>query len=206
MYVISKWKVVFFSGVKCECLRPLKWQKFIFYTINIFFSIDATIPKCFLVRQKYVCFEKKKFLMGNQNWQKNWIWKFENPPKWPNFRVLGFSNSNFFVIFGFPSKKNVFFLTANILLSSQKDLGVDSINREENTYIRKGKFSHFRGVSTHILLRKKRRHLSLWNNVYQKWEKNWTCVIKFKWKIFLEKITEYQGMCERRVQPQNKYW
>ena len=47
------------------------------------------------------------------------------------FGIFNFSNSNFFVIFGFPSKK-VLFLKANIILSYQKHFEVDSINREED--------------------------------------------------------------------------
>ena len=47
------------------------------------------------------------------------------------FGIFNFSNSNFFVIFGFPSKI-VLFLKANILLSHQKNFEADSINREED--------------------------------------------------------------------------
>ena len=44
-----------------------KVTKFIFYNIIIFFSINAIIPKMFLIRKKYVCFEQKIiFLMENQ--------------------------------------------------------------------------------------------------------------------------------------------
>ena len=47
------------------------------------------------------------------------------------FGIFNFSNSNCFVIFGFPSKKFLF-LKANILLSYHKKFEADSINREEN--------------------------------------------------------------------------
>ena len=47
------------------------------------------------------------------------------------FEIFNFSNSNFFVIFGFPSKK-ILFLKENILLFYQKHFEVDSINREED--------------------------------------------------------------------------
>ena len=43
---------------------------------------------------------------------------------------FNFSNSIFFVIFGFPLKKK-FFLKANILLSYKKKFWDDCINREE---------------------------------------------------------------------------
>ena len=47
------------------------------------------------------------------------------------FGIFNFSNSNFFVIFGFPSK-TILFLKENILLSHQNNFGADSINREED--------------------------------------------------------------------------
>ena len=47
------------------------------------------------------------------------------------FGMFNFSNSNVFVIFGFPLKKFLF-LKANILLSYQKHFEADSINREKD--------------------------------------------------------------------------
>ena len=44
--------------------------------------------------------------------------------------IFKFSNSNCFVIFGFPSK-NIFFLKANILLSYQNNFEADNIKRVE---------------------------------------------------------------------------
>ena len=54
------------------------------------------------------------------------------------FGIFSFSNSNCFVIFGFPSKKSLF-LKTNILLSHQNNFEAD---RKED--IIKGRFSHFR--------------------------------------------------------------
>ena len=72
--------------------------------------------------------------MGNQKWQKKI--EFEKLKICQNgqisgFGILNFSNSNCFVIFGFPSKK-LLFRNANILLSYQKHFEVDSISREED--------------------------------------------------------------------------
>ena len=50
---------------------------------------------------------------------------------WPFWGIFKFSKSNFFVIFGFPSR-NFFFLKAKILLSYQKKFWADSINRKED--------------------------------------------------------------------------
>ena len=47
------------------------------------------------------------------------------------FGIFNFSNSNFFVIFGFPSKQFLF-PKANILFAYQKKFEDDSINREED--------------------------------------------------------------------------
>ena len=47
------------------------------------------------------------------------------------FGIFKFSNSIFFDIFGFPTKKIVF-LKASILLCYQKHFGADSINRKED--------------------------------------------------------------------------
>ena len=47
------------------------------------------------------------------------------------FGIFNFSNSNIFVIFGFPSKQFLFFKT-KILLSYQKNFEEDSINKEED--------------------------------------------------------------------------
>ena len=44
--------------------------------------------------------------------------KIQNPDIWPFGEIFNFSNSIFFVIFGFPLKKKIFF-KANILLSYQ---------------------------------------------------------------------------------------
>ena len=134
--VISKWKVtVFFYGVKCKCLPPpLKWLNFTFYNISSSLLM-LSAQKSFLVRQKYVCFEKKKkvFLMGNQKWQKNFEFH-ENSPKWPNCRVRDFQilKFKFFLSFLVSHQKNFFFLKANILLSYQKKFWVDNINREKD--------------------------------------------------------------------------
>ena len=45
--------------------------------------------------------------------------------------IFNFSNSNFFVIFGFPLKRFLF-LEENILLSHQNKFEVYSINKEED--------------------------------------------------------------------------
>ena len=62
--------------------------------------------------------------------------EFQNLKIPPNDQISGlkifkFSNSDFFIIFGFPSKR-FFFLKANILLSYQKMFWADSINRNED--------------------------------------------------------------------------
>ena len=72
--------------------------------------------------------------MGNQKWQKKI--EIENLKISLNgqisgFGIFNFSNSNFFVIFGYPSK-NILFLKTNILLSYQKHFEADSINREKD--------------------------------------------------------------------------
>ena len=47
------------------------------------------------------------------------------------FGIFNFSNSNFFVIFDFPSKR-ILFLKAHILLPYQKLFETHSINRKED--------------------------------------------------------------------------
>ena len=47
------------------------------------------------------------------------------------FGIFNFSNSNFFVTFGFPCIK-ILFLRANILLFYQKNFEADSINRKKD--------------------------------------------------------------------------
>ena len=88
--------------------------------------------KNFLVRQKYVCFEKKIFfIVENQKWQKKLNLKISQKGHTSGFGIFNFSNSNFFVIFGFPSKIFLF-LKVNILLFYQNNFEDDSINREED--------------------------------------------------------------------------
>ena len=94
-----------FSEVKCECLLPPpKVTKFTFYNIS-----SSISPKMFSVRQKYFCFEKKKvFFDGKLKMTKTF--GFQNLKIPQNGQISGFGifkfwNSNFFVIFGFPSKK-----------------------------------------------------------------------------------------------------
>ena len=63
--------------------------------------------------------------------------EFQNLKILPNGQISGFGifkfwNSNFFVIFGFPSKTIIFFLETNMLLSYQKHFWADSISREED--------------------------------------------------------------------------
>ena len=110
-----------------------KVTKFIFY--NISSSLLTLSSQIFFGKTK-VCllWEKNIFLMGNQKWQKKI--EFEKLKIFQNgqisgFGILNFSSSNFFVIFGFPSKI-ILFRNANILLSYQKHFEADSINREED--------------------------------------------------------------------------
>ena len=56
-------------------------------------------------------------------------WKISQNGQISGFGIFNFSNSNFFVIFGFPSKKFLF-LKENILFSHQKNFEADSINKE----------------------------------------------------------------------------
>ena len=63
--------------------------------------------------------EKNIFSMGNQKWQKKIEFeklKISQNGQISGFEIFNFSNSNCFVIFGFPSKKFLFH-KANILLS-----------------------------------------------------------------------------------------
>ena len=89
----------------------------------------------FLVRQKYVFFEKKSnFFDGKPKMTKKFEFKnLKIPPNGQISRlgILKFLNSNFFVIFGSHQKK-VFFFKANVLLSYQKHFGSDSIYRKED--------------------------------------------------------------------------
>ena len=57
--------------------------------------------------------------------------KISNPDIWPFWEIFNFSNSIFFLIFGFPLKK-YFFLKINILLSYQTIFWHDSVNRKED--------------------------------------------------------------------------
>ena len=76
-------------------------------------------------RKKYFSNEKPRMTKQKLN-LKNW-----KSPKMAKYQGLGFSNSNFFVICGFPSK-TFLFLKANIVLSHQNNFEDDSINREED--------------------------------------------------------------------------
>ena len=81
------------------------------HSLYIFFSIDAISLKMFLVRQKYIYFEKQNcFWWETKNDKKIWIWKVENPKSW-YLTILGdfqFFKFNFFCHFWFPIKK-IFF-------------------------------------------------------------------------------------------------
>jgi len=57
--------------------------------------------------------------------------KISQNGKISGFGIFNFSNSKFFVIFGFPSKK-ILFLKANILLSYQNNFEVNNIHREKD--------------------------------------------------------------------------
>ena len=95
--MISKWKVVvFFSRVKCECLPSPKVTKFTFYNISSSLLM-LSAPKLFLVRQKYVWFEKKKFCFdGKPKMTKNLNLKIWKSPKWPFPKTLFFTTKFFF--------------------------------------------------------------------------------------------------------------
>jgi len=67
------------------------------------------IPKMFLVTQKYVYFEKKIFFNGKPKMTKNIEFEkliISQNGQISGFGIFNFSNSNVFVIFGFPSKNN----------------------------------------------------------------------------------------------------
>ena len=88
----------------------------------------------FLVKQKYICFEKKKCFDGKPKMTKKFEFeklKIPNPDIWPYWEIFNFSNSILFVTFGFPLKKYFFF---NILLFHQKCFGANSITREEDIF------------------------------------------------------------------------
>ena len=111
----------------------LKWLNLPVY--YIFFSINAISFKIFLVRQKYIFFEKEKcFWWENKNDKKNF-----NLKSWKS-QILIFghfgrfliSQIQFFLSFLVSYKKNIFFLRANILLSYQKKFWASSSNREKD--------------------------------------------------------------------------
>ena len=81
----------------------------------------------FSLREKY-CFNGKPKMTKNIEFEKL---KISQNGQISGFEIFNLSNSNFYVIFGFPSKKFLF-LKANILLSYQKHFEVDSINKEGN--------------------------------------------------------------------------
>ena len=61
--------------------------------------------KMFLVRQKYVCLEKKIVFDGKPKMTKKFEFeklKIPNPDIWPILGDFQFFKFNFFVIFGFP--------------------------------------------------------------------------------------------------------
>ena len=128
-----------FSGVKMWVFTPLKWLNLPFVIYLLLYWCYQ--PQNFLVRQKYICFEKQNFLW----WEtKNDKKKFEfgklkipNPDIWPFWEIFNFSNSNFLCHFWFPiiMKKN-FFLKANILLSYQNILWDDSVIEKKIFYKR----------------------------------------------------------------------
>ena len=85
-----------------------KVTKFIFYNISSclltlssqnFFWWDKSM---FALRKKYFFNGKPKMT------KKNWIWKIENLPKWPNIRIWDFQlfKFKFFCHFWFSIKKN----------------------------------------------------------------------------------------------------
>ena len=102
-----------------------KVTKFIFYNISSSLLTVSSL-KFFLVTQKYVCFEKKIcFFNGKPKMtKKNWIWKIENLPKWPNIRIWDFQLFKFNFVLSFLvshqkkfcfSKQRDFCLTKTIL-------------------------------------------------------------------------------------------
>ena len=108
------------------CLRPK-------FSSNFSQTFLCQPQNCFGKTKVYLLWETKIVLMENQKWQKQFEFeklKISNPDILPFWQIFNFSNSIFFVIFGFPLKK-YFFLRANILLSYQKYFWADSINREE---------------------------------------------------------------------------
>ena len=72
--------------------------------------------------------------MGNQKWQKKIEFeklKISQNGQVSGFGIFNFSNSNIFVIFGFPSKQLLFCKT-KVILPYQKKFEDDSINKEED--------------------------------------------------------------------------
>ena len=90
-----------------------------------FFWLDKSI---FAFEKQNIFFDEKPKMTKEFEFEKL---KIPNPDIWPFWEFFNFSNSIFFVVFGF-LLKNIFFLKVNILLSYQKNFEVDSINREED--------------------------------------------------------------------------
>ena len=92
----------------------------------IIYLIDAISFKMFLVRQKYICFQKQKcFWWETTNDKKIWIWKVENSKPWylPFWKIFNFSNSICFCHFWFPIKKIFFSQSKHTFMLPKTFLG-----------------------------------------------------------------------------------